>query len=127
MTFTNESTTDDVLDGIDLTGRRFVITGANLDVLRKVEVNLEGMTLQEETDVETAPTRDSERFEWPPRVVNALTTSPVKATVTVLGSGGSRWRHQLPIRYDEELDDSVMARGAAFHAAIAERFLREGF
>lgn len=25
------------------------------------------------------------------------------------------------------LDDSVMARGAAFHAAVAERFLREGF
>ena len=28
MTFTHESTTDDVLDGFDLTGRRFVITGA---------------------------------------------------------------------------------------------------
>ena len=28
MTFTHESTTDEVLDGIDLSGRRFVITGA---------------------------------------------------------------------------------------------------
>ena len=28
MTFSFESTTDDVLDGIDLSGRRFVITGA---------------------------------------------------------------------------------------------------
>ena len=28
MTFTNESTTDEVLAGLDLTGRRFVITGA---------------------------------------------------------------------------------------------------
>jgi hippurate hydrolase len=25
------------------------------------------------------------------------------------------------------LDDSVMAKGAAFHAAIAERYLAEGF
>jgi NAD(P)-dependent dehydrogenase (short-subunit alcohol dehydrogenase family) len=28
MTFTHESTTDEVLDGVDLSGRRFVITGA---------------------------------------------------------------------------------------------------
>ena len=28
MTFNNESTTDDVLSGLDLSGRRFVITGA---------------------------------------------------------------------------------------------------
>ncbi|TFH14989.1 MAG: SDR family NAD(P)-dependent oxidoreductase, partial [Acidimicrobiales bacterium] len=28
MTFNNESTTDDVLAGLDLSGRRFVITGA---------------------------------------------------------------------------------------------------
>jgi NAD(P)-dependent dehydrogenase (short-subunit alcohol dehydrogenase family) len=28
MTFTHESTTDEVLDGIDLSGRRIVVTGA---------------------------------------------------------------------------------------------------
>ena len=32
MTFTHESTTDEVLDGIDLSGRRIVVTGAG-DVL----------------------------------------------------------------------------------------------
>lgn len=87
---------------------RFVISGSNLDVLKKVEVSLDGVTLTEEADVETPPSRDLERHEWQPKTLLNLTTTPVKAIVTVVGVT-SRWKHQLSVRFDDEVDDSVLA------------------
>jgi hippurate hydrolase len=41
---------------------------------------------------------------------------------------GDDWRSCCGLHSNRMvLDDSVMARGAAFHASVAERFLREGF
>lgn len=41
---------------------------------------------------------------------------------------GSDWRSCCPVHSNRMvLDDSVMARGAALHAAVAERFLARGF
>lgn len=43
-------------------------------------------------------------------------------------AAGSDWRHCCALHSNRmTLDDSVMARGAALHAALAERFLSEGF
>jgi hippurate hydrolase len=41
---------------------------------------------------------------------------------------GSDWRSCCPVHSNRMvLDDSVMARGAALHAAVAERFLERGW
>jgi len=41
---------------------------------------------------------------------------------------GSDWRACCGLHSNHMvMDDSVMARGAALHAALAERFLAEGF
>lgn len=88
---------------------RFTLLGANLDVLRNIEVDLEGVSQSEETFVEKPPTRDSERYDWPPRTLTAMSTSPIKAVVTVIGYGGSRWKHQLSVRLEDEVDDTVLA------------------
>lgn len=87
---------------------RFMIHGYNFDVLRKIEVSLDGVTLSEEADVEPPPIRDAEKYEWQPKTVLNLTTTPLKAIVTVVGSA-SRWRHQLTVKCEDEIDDSILA------------------
>jgi hippurate hydrolase len=43
-------------------------------------------------------------------------------------SEGSDWRSCCALHSNKMvLDESVMARGAALHAALAERFLAQGF
>jgi hypothetical protein len=72
---------------------RFVVIGSNLDVLREVRIDLDGVAASEEAHVDKAPLRDSERWEFAPTTITAMTAAPARAVVTVIGYGGSRWRH----------------------------------
>ena len=88
---------------------RFGIECANLDVLRDVEVNLDGMSLTEEVHVESPISRDLERWDWPARSILEMKTGPLKAVVTVVAHGGARWKHLCPVKYEDEYDDSQVA------------------
>lgn len=93
------------------TVKQIVVHGANLDVLRSVEINLDGGAGSDSVYVETPPARDSERVEFAPASLKTMTSSPVAGVFAMRAAGGSVWRHRVPVRCDDEREDDIPGGG----------------
>ncbi|MCU0261421.1 MAG: SDR family NAD(P)-dependent oxidoreductase, partial [Ilumatobacteraceae bacterium] len=76
-TFGATSTTDDVLQGIDLTGRRFLVTGASgglgLETSRALASNGASVVMAARDDAKNAGAMESIRAAHPGALVEPLT------------------------------------------------------